>query len=316
MRLIVIVLLLTTLVLHAQTPAGNPLPEANRLRDANQPRAAITLLQPLVQNPPAAWSEADRGTAWTMLGASFQDLESYDQARRCYESAIQILGKLPASKAGYAAALDRLGSVEGSTGNVDAALKLRRQANRLYAELGDGEGLVISFNNLALNALAAGNARAARKFLNEAFNQSAKTTLRNEDRAALFSIKGSLEFHQGDLKQALAAYQQSIALMTRPDTPPSASLGVVFALRAQAYLKVQDLPHADADIAQAERLIGDANGTSSPAYLRVETLRAQALRLSGDTAEAARLEQNSSGALISWQHGLCAGCIVNVHSLR
>ena len=129
-------------------------------------------------------------------------------------------------------------------------------------------------------------------------------------------MKGSLAFHDGHYEAALDAFRKSLDYRIRAHGPACPVLGVVYAMRAQTYLQLRDIAHANADIDRALDLIGGAVGKNSPSYLRVQLLRAQSLRLAGDTREAELVERNSNTALTAWRQAACAGCSVTVQSLR
>jgi tetratricopeptide (TPR) repeat protein len=314
-----ILVLILVLMFAGTVYAGDTLPaailQAGELKDHDRPAEAIALLKPLLAHPDNLGPLAT-GLAWTVLGLSYENTEHYDEARRALETAVAVLAPLPDGKAAYAAALDDLGSVEGSLGNVEASRRLREQANRAYAESGDHDGLAITFSDLALNALERGDKRHARAFLEQAFHEVPLAHLDGSDLAALYSVKGSLRLHEGRAAEAIEAFDQAIRLEEEGHGRSGPRLGMLCALRAQAYLKMRDAARAKPDIDRALTLIAAVVGKDSPAYQRIELLHAQQLRLAGNTAEAAQVEHQSNSALSAWRQAVCAGCTVTAQSLR
>ena len=77
-------------------------------------RAALTLVQPLLDSSSEKGDRAIAGVAWDIRGLALQSLGRPDEARRSYESALSILRSMPDQKIQYANALDNLGSLEAA----------------------------------------------------------------------------------------------------------------------------------------------------------------------------------------------------------
>ena len=93
---------------RAQKSATDQIVEAFHLWSAGQERAAIAILEPIVQSRVNGIEERDLGVAWNVLGSCYMDLERYDEARRAYQHAVEILRPIPASQNQFASVIDNL----------------------------------------------------------------------------------------------------------------------------------------------------------------------------------------------------------------
>jgi tetratricopeptide (TPR) repeat protein len=119
MRVPILLLVSFTLIfpnqlMQAQGSASDQIEQADQLRNEGQPKAAIAMLEPMLQPGANAFSEDDLGFAWNVLGSSYQDLEMVSKARWCYETAMEKLRSIPSARARYAAAIANLASLEVS----------------------------------------------------------------------------------------------------------------------------------------------------------------------------------------------------------
>ncbi len=95
-------------------------------------RAAFESVQPLLDPNTQKLDNTMAGVAWNIRGLALQNMGNLDEARRSYESAIQILRALPDQKIQYANALDNLGSLEADNGQLNESKVLRIRAMELY----------------------------------------------------------------------------------------------------------------------------------------------------------------------------------------
>src|SRR5262245_6759661 len=93
------------------------------------PRGAIAVLKQQLEDTSHELSGVERGIAWNLLGSAYQDVEEFQEARRCYDNALRILREIADARLDYAAAFMNMASLELAVGNVVTAkamqLKLR-----------------------------------------------------------------------------------------------------------------------------------------------------------------------------------------------
>ena len=291
--------------------------QAEQLSAHGQSRAAIAILEPLVQSDSHVLDDANLGIAWNLLGSAYTDFENFDKARRCFENAIHILRDIPDEQVQYATALDNLGSVEGSTDHIDEAKALHSRAKRVYQALGNHAGIAVSSSNLTMINLIQHDLRAARENVTEALRESQLTKQLTENNlATIYTAKGSLARAERDFHGAVAAFQLAIDLWTHSYGPRFFMLGVVYALRAQVFEYMGDHPDAISDYQHALSLLEETPGRNAPAYLTVQIAYAQALRRAGSKQEAARLEKEARSALANVRVQQCSGCTISAESFR
>ncbi len=310
-------LIVFVLTLSARGAAPAQLLRAQQLSDQGQSRAAIAILEPLVREESHVLDEANRGVAWSLLGSAYKDFEDYDKARRCYETAIHILGAFPNEQVQYASAIDNLGSVEESMGHFDSAKALRTKARGLYEAAGDHAGVAIAWSNLAQVALDQHDLPRAKKNMTEAFREAQLTkALSSNNLAAMYTVEGGLARTERDFRGAIAADQQAIDIWTRSHGPKFYMLGVAYAMRGEAYGSVADHQQAISDLRHALELLEETPGRYAPAYLTVELAYAHALRDAGSRQEATRLEKEAKAGFTSVRVQQCGGCTISAESFR
>lgn len=304
-------------VVFAQEPPSTQIMRARQLESQGQSKAAISILEPLVQSGAHGLSDEEIGVVWILMGSSYENLEMYDKARSCYETAAQKLRSIPSEQANYAAAIENLASVESSAGLTWSSKALCDKARRIYEELGNHEGIVTASTDLALMAFLQQDFKNARRLLARAFEEVPRATrLPDDDMAALYRLEGMLAGHEGHYQEAIADFDQSIDLWIHVHGPNDVILRAGYILRAQALAKSGNYPRAIADIEHALEIIRSARGDSGPGYLRTEMVYAQILRASGAKKQAALIEKQARNALSDEQRRGCAGCTVSVESLR
>lgn len=314
LRHLFVLLLLVTSVF---AEPSDPLLQARKLSEQGQSRAAISLLEPLVQREAHALDDTHLGIAWNLLGSAYVNLEDYDKARHCYETAIRILQTVPTEQLQYATALDNLATAELATDHSDAAKALRIRARRVYEGLGNDAGIAIVSSNLAMVNLKQNDLHEARQNLTEAFEAAERTKqLTDNNLAEIYIVKGCLANAERNFQAAVGAFQQAIDLWIRKYGDQFFMLGTAYALRGQAYSDLGDHQKAVADLQHALALLAGTPGPNTPAYFMVEFAYARALRDTGAKRDAARLEKEAKAALISIRTQQCGGCTISAESLR
>ena len=310
-------LILLAAACFAQQARPPQLYQAHVLSEQGQQRAAIALLEPLVQSDSHIFDEAARGIAWHLLGSAWQDFDDYDKARRCDETAIRILRAIPSEPVEYASALDALAAIEGMTGNLDASKALRFKARRIYQSAGNHEGIATTSTNLALVAIHQHNLRAARENLSEAFRE---TKLANDfpgtSLAMTYAVQGALAAAQHDPSAAIAAYQQAIDLWTSSRGAAYSMLAAAYVMRGIAFDLLGDHQAAIYDLRSALARLEQTPGRGTPTYLAVEHEYARILRNAGAKDEAAQVEAEAKTMNANLRQPQCNGCTISVESFR
>ncbi len=320
MRVPVVILMSVGLLvsaLGAQEPVAGLVVEANQLRNAGRPQAAIAILEPVLRGDDRGLTADERGIAWNVLGASYQDLEMWEKARRGYETAIEILRSIAAAQGPYAAAIDNLASLEDALGQEESAKRLCEKARDIYKTLGDSAGISITSTNLALIAYVQKDFKNARRSLERAVAQAQNTTALGEDSLAnMYSVKTALALHDRRYDDAIAAIQQAIDCWTHAHGPAYVMLGAAYGLRAQGVAGSGDYAHALADARHGLAIVEAAVGRNSSAYWRVELIYAEVLQASGEKKQASRLKKEASRSLLDLASRQCSGCTINASGFR
>lgn len=283
------------------------------LRNGGDNRATIALLGPLLAKD-SQWSSAlEKGKAWNLLGAAYQDIGRLSDARHCHETAIRLLRSTPEAKQELASALDNLGSVENLIGTPESSRSLREAAHQLYEKLGDHAGLARTSNSLATIAIRQGDFKTAKKCAMKASDEARDATnLDDDDRAALESVAGTIAMHNGTSQRAAEYFSRAIAFWTNKHGEQYWMVGLGYSLRAQAYGEIGEQRQAYSDIDRALEIVAHSAGKATALYWRTELLHAQLLSTFGDHTSAKRLEKIAQNGLTQLQRDQCAGCVTTV----
>lgn len=289
--------------------------QADRLRTAGQPKAAVEILEPLLRSNIDAPDQA--GFAWNVLGSSYLDLEIFAKARACYQAAIESYRSLPQAHAEYAASLTNLGSLEEGTGQLESAKKMYERANQIYETLGNAMGITITATDLAVVNAAQNHFKADRRYLAKAL-EGAKhaAALREDDIAVMYSAASALAIHDGKYQEAISNIQRSLDCWTHAHGPAYFMLGVGYALRAQALAMTGEYQRALADGQRGLAIVDAARGRNNVAYFRVEMIYAEVLRASGERERGSQLEKQANRSLAELEARQCNGCTINASAYR
>jgi tetratricopeptide (TPR) repeat protein len=308
---------LSPLPMYAQGSAFDQIVAADGLRYQGEPKAAVAILESMVQAQASGMAESDLGLAWNVLGSSYEDLHMPEKAKLCYETAIEKLRPIPSAQAKHAAAIANLAALEGSEGQMDSAMVLYEKSNRIYEGIGDSGGVTVTSTDLATLMFAKKDFKAARRYLAKAFAASERTSgLRDDDIAGLFSVKSALALHEQESAEAISDSQQAIDRWTHAHGPGYYMLAVGYDLRAQATANTGDYGHALTDAQRALAIVEGANGKETVAYLKAEIVYAQVLQASGAREQAARLRKEASSALANLESRQCRGCTIDANGFR
>ncbi len=310
-------LILVSMPMRAEGPVPAPIAQAYQLWSAGHPEEAIAILEPVLRNEAQAFTENERGVAWDLLGSSYQDAEMFDQARRAYGKAMEMFRSIPSARARYAATIDNLATLEETQGQMDTAKALAQKASRIYDVLGDPAGIAVASINLAAIAYGQKDYKTARRNLATAFKEAGTTTrLKEDDVAAMYTVKSALAFHDGKEEEAISSIQQAIDRWTRAHGPGYFMLSTGYILRAQALAKSGDYVRATDDAQHALAVAEAAIGRNTITYLTVETIYAQILRASGAKQQASRLQKEANSALADLESRQCNRCTIDASGFR
>lgn len=302
---------------HAASPEDALVIRAFGFEQHGDPRAAIAILEPLANSANGTLSGDEKGRIWNLLGTSYQDLEMFEKARYCYEQAIDLLGPIRSNQAEFASALDNLGSVELSMGQLDASERLRKRAQKVYAGIKDHAGLARISNNLAIIAIRKNDRTAARRYSETALKESRNTTtLGDDDIASTVSVQGYLSLLSGNAQAALPAFEAAIDHWSRCHGPDSAQVGVGLVLRSRVYRLGGNLTESATDLQHALSIFAVNPGPKSVLYWATILQQAQVMRDQGLNSPARSLEVQATSALRDIDRQHCGTCTVPVEALR
>jgi tetratricopeptide (TPR) repeat protein len=318
--MVVLVVLILATPMRAQKSPSDSIVQAFELWRGGQPKAAIAILEPLLQ----AGSQfddrfddpRDPGVAWNVLGQSYLDLDRYAEAKQAYQHALEILRPNPSARAQYGSTLDSMGMLEASLGQRNAATTLCEKARQVYAELGDSAGVAITSINLAVIALGRNDFKAARRLLQTAIQSQPARAMKADDVAAMDAVKSALALHDGNGEEAIAMAQQAIDLWTQAHGPGHFLLSNGYLLRAQALAHSGDYVPAIRDAQHALAIVEAAIGRNTVDFLSAQVVYARILRASGAKQEGSRMVKEAGSALSDLERRQCSGCTIDASGFR
>ncbi|MGC2403774.1 MAG: tetratricopeptide repeat protein [Acidobacteriaceae bacterium] len=314
---ILLICLLCAFPVKAEEAAAQQIAQAYQLWRSGQAKAAIAILEPLLQPGTRFADERSLGMAWNVLGSSYFDVERHDEARRAYQHAMELLRALPDERAQYASAIDNLGTVEQSLGQHQAAKALCQKAQQIYEQVGSMNGIVVASTNLAVIAYGQTDFKAARRYLEKAFEAAPHTMqMREDDWAALQLMKGALALHDRRNEEAMSAIQQAIERWTRAYGPKYFMLADGYLLLARALASSGDRAKAMVYAKHGMTLAEEVLGANTIGYLNAEAAYARVLGTCGEKHESKRLGKEASGALAALEQRMCSGCTIDANGFR
>jgi tetratricopeptide (TPR) repeat protein len=314
--MVVLVILILAVPMRAQKSASDSIVRAFEQWRAGQPKAAIVILEPLLQANPRFDDPRDPGVGWSVLGHSYLDLDQYAEARQAYQRAMAILRPIPSGRGQYASALDNMGMLEASLGQRTAGETLCGKARQIYAEVGDSAGVAITSINLAVIALGRKDFKAARRFLQTAIQSQPERAMNVDDVAAMDEVKSALALHDGNGEEAISMVQQAIYLWTRAHGPGYFLLSNGYLLRAQVLVHSGEYAGAIADAQHALAIAENAVGRNTIDYFSAQRVYAGILRASGAKQEGSCMAKEADSALAALQRRQCSGCTIDASGFR
>lgn len=299
-------------------PADSPptvIQRAYSLRMHGNPKAAIAILEPLMQSADATGTE--KGVASNVLGSSYLDIESFQKSIQCYEQSIKILSPIASARNQLASAIDNLGAAEARLDQFDDSERLRKRAERIYLEINDHAGLTRVYTNLANVALYRHDRHTAQRYVDQARKQATQTTtLEERDFAALLTTESNLAFLNHDSQQALGKARDAIQDWSRLYGPQSHFVGEVLLISAMARRDAGDFDGALSDVRQAQSILTTDPGKDSMTYLKSLLIQAEILHKEGHKQEAEAIQHGADALIREKQTQACAYCSVSVQAFR
>lgn len=280
-------------------------------------RAALDLVQPLLEPNPDSPANAVAGVAWDIRGLAFQNLGNRDDARRSYEAAIKILRVLPGQKIQYANALENLASLEGENGQLRESKALRLRAMDLYGSAGDHAGVSRTASNLAVIELALGSRKEARRYLAAASREEAQVTPPDPlNLAWRFGAECLLDEAEEKYRDGLDRINQVIDLWTREYGSNYYLLASAYSIRGRLFDVLGDDLRAEQDLRHSLSILSGNKEANSTLYFYTEIIYAKVLKNVGNKEEAVRMESSARSALEHLRHQQCAGCTISAEGIR
>ncbi len=303
--------------LYAQQSGLEVLTRAAALNAEGDFRAALGLVQPLLDSNTQKLDNVVAGVAWNIRGLALQNVGNLDEARRSYESAIKILRALPDQKIQYANALDNLGSLEADNGQLKESKVLRLRAKELYDSAGDHAGVARTASSLAVLELALGSRREARHYLAYASHEEARVTTPDPRNLAwMFGAECLLDEADGNFQAGLDRIDRVIDLWSHYYGSNYYLLAPAYSIRGRLYHMLGDDSRAEEDLRHSLVLLSDNHEENSKLYFFVEIMYAKVLKNSGHKDDASRMESNARSALEHLRHQQCAGCTISAEGIR
>jgi tetratricopeptide (TPR) repeat protein len=303
--------------LGAQQSSLDVLTRAAALNAEGKFRAAFELVQPLLEPHTQKLDTTVTGVAWNIRGLALQNMGNLDEARRSYESAIQILRALPDQKIQHANALDNLGSLEADNGQLNESKVLRIRAMELYESAGDHAGVARVASSLAVVELALGSRRRARGYMADAYREEAQVATPDPRNLAwMFGAECLLNEADGKFQAGLDRINRVIDLWTQHYGSNYYLLASAYSIRGRLYHVLGDDTRAVEDMKHSLALLSDNNEENSKLYFFVEIMYAKVLKNSGKKDDASRMESNARTALERLRHRECSGCTISAEGIR
>ena len=313
---VVLVILVLAVPARAQQSAANSIVGAFQLWRAGRPKAAIAILEPLLQADSRFDDARDVGVAWNVLAHAYLDLGSYAEAKEAYRHAMDILRPIASARAQYGSTLDSMGMLEVSLGQRDEAKTMCEKARQIYAELGDSAGVTGTSVDLAVIALGRNDFRTARRSLQTAIQAQPERAMKADDLATMDAVKSRLALRVGNAEEAIAMAQQAIDLWTRAHGPGYLLLSNGYLLRAKALVHSGDYVPAIRDAQHALAIVEAAIGRDTIDFLGAQVVYAKILRASGAKQEGSRMAKEAGNALATLKRRQCSGCTIDASAFR
>ena len=173
-------------------------------------REAIALLTETRPSMEEHGHPSDVAELLTYMGQAFTGLLSFDEARHHYEQSLTTYRRV-GERRGEVEALNGLGHLMQSAGDVEGAVSALRESLRILTELKDDRGAAAVFVNLGRVFTAAGLYEDGHEALTQALSISSQAEDKDGEVASLVGL-GALYSQSRRLTEALDAYQKALAI--------------------------------------------------------------------------------------------------------
>jgi CHAT domain-containing protein len=198
---------------------------ARAIQRDDGPRAALPVLERLLQESRTRRSRRHEGLVLGHLGTAYKNLADYPRAMSHHEAALAIKREL-GDDIEQAKTLNNIGLVEEARGNCTRALELFGQSLAIFSRLDEPRFAASVLNNEALCYDALG--RFDRSMANYERALALHRAAGNEvgESESLGNI-GGVHLLLGRYRDATARYQDSLAISSRLDAPQSMALDLI-----------------------------------------------------------------------------------------
>jgi tetratricopeptide (TPR) repeat protein len=305
-----ITLWFTALPLISQMTPQQRLTQAFALERAAKPTQAIAELQALLDSK--SLDVAGVGKAWNILGLAFEDQGDFLAAQHAYEQSIQIFEGLPNYIEDYAMALNGLGGLYVTTGQLDLAVRLREKALHLYEKAEDHAGIARASSDLAGTAFTQKKIHDGRKYLERALKEAGFTNqLDDDDLASIASMRGWLAQLDGDFRASVSSYQQSLDLWRRRHGEEHPFTGWGYTLLGEAHAGTGDSTTALTEMKQGVAILGRTLNHQHPWYFTAKIAYSRVLDQTGAHSEAVQIKTDAERLLREFYSRQCTGCTIS-----
>jgi tetratricopeptide (TPR) repeat protein len=260
--------------------------------------AAISMLKPLAES--SSTDQIVRGRILTLLGFAYKESGQFQQARRCYEEALNTFADSAGADGDRAATFDNFGSLEEELGNLPDAQTLLTKAAQIAERIQDHFRLATVLTEMAGIGIEQKHYKVAKKYLQTAVQEEGK---------------GWLESATGNKIEAVWDYRESLAACKGRYGDQHPLTGWSTLQLGKAFAEEGEVDEGIKNIRDGLAILEASTGKSDLRYLVGEVLYAEVLDLTGAHAESVKLESAARQALDSKLKNQCTGCTVSTWSL-
>lgn len=160
---------------------------------------------------------------WNYLSLAYRRLGRWQEAQKAIQRCLELLAEVPEPEPILARALTSKGHLELWRGNAETAFEVLQQAEAIYQQLGDSEGVRRSQINQAQALQALGQHRRALKTLQELKEALAKEPDSPEKAIALLGLGNTLQA-VGDLEKSWCTLEEGLQVVRDKPLPSYTSI--------------------------------------------------------------------------------------------
>ena len=256
------------------------------------------------------------GRLWAKLASDYEDSGEWAKGEAAYNRALQILEEAPEGILEYSAALDNLGSLYLSQGNLDAAEACRKRSYALREKSGDALAIARGKWMLAEIDLGRQRFRDAQKKASEAYaTMVALNDPLVRERVATLAMLSYVDCKINQCALGVEAGREAKRLALAGLPVDDLLLGETLMALGYAEWKAGMKDGPDEDMREGVRILRERATPGHPYLLAALTLYSDYLRGSNRTAEAEALIKEKESARVGSANA-CSNCTVSVQSLR